>query len=93
MAKCARSLHSGMETTYIDPTASYSSIPSVVVPQAHLHITCPCGKEHKIDLNNLPSSTSQRVQVKEECPYGQYYIVHSGRPKYRKIMIISEFGD
>jgi hypothetical protein len=93
MAKSMTSLHNQVKTGFIDRTSIHPNYSMVTVPEAHLHISCPCGKEHKINLNNLPSSTSQRVQIKEECPYGQYYIVHSGRDKYRKIMIISEFGD
>lgn len=93
MAKSVSSLHNQIKTDFIDPTSTYPNYSTVTVPEAHLHISCPCGKEHKINLNNLPASTSNSVQVKEECPYGQYYIVHSGRNKYRKIMIITEFGD
>jgi hypothetical protein len=93
MAKSMSSLHNQTKTGFNDPTSTHSNYSMVTVPEAHLHISCPCGKEHKINLNNLPSSTAQSVQIKEECPYGQYYIVHSGREKYRKIMIITEFGD
>ena len=74
----------------VDP---YAGITNVFVPEAHLHITCPCGQTHKINLNDLPASTAQRVQVKTECPFGEYFIVHSGHSKYRKILIIAEFGE
>ncbi len=63
------------------------------IPRAYLTIDCKCGKQHQIDLTKLPESTSRRIQVKQECKQARHFIVHSGHPRYRKILIISEFGD
>ncbi len=68
-------------------------IPLLHVPRAFLMIDCTCGKQHQIDLTKLPASTNRRIQVKQECKCARHYIVHSGHPRYRKILLISEFGD
>ncbi len=69
-------------------------IPSIFhEPRAYLTIDCVCGKQHQIDLTKLPASTNRRVQVKQECNRARHFIVHNGHPRYRKILLISEFGD
>lgn len=93
MSKSLQVLQTGIKTMSTDATSLHSSIPLVTIPEAHLHITCPCGEVHKISLNDLPATTTRQVQVKEECPYGQYFIVHSGHPKYRKILVVADYGD
>lgn len=93
MSECIQTLQPRTKTMSIDASSLHSSIPLVTIPEAHLHITCPCGKTHKVSLNDLPATTTRRVQVKEECPYGQYFIVHSGHPKYRKILVVADYGD
>ena len=93
MSECIQTLQTRTKTTSTDASSLHSPIPLVTIPEAHLHITCPCGKVHKINLNDLPATTTRQVQVKEKCPYGQYFIVHSGHPKYRKILVVADYGD
>ncbi len=62
-------------------------------PRAFLMIACVCGEEHQVDLTELPASTIHRVQVKQECHQARHFIIHSGHPRYRKILVISEFGE
>jgi len=93
MAKSQQVLERGIEITSTDGSMLHSHVPVVTVPQTYLTIVCPCGKEHKIDLSNLPQSTSRRMQVQEECEYARHFVIHSGHAKYRKILIVSDFGE
>ena len=74
-----------------DSYASYTN--SIIVPQTYLVIACACGKEHKINLNELPQTSSGKIQIKEKCDVAKHYIIHSGQTGYRKIIVVSEFGD
>ncbi len=76
-----------------DISSVHSHIPIVTVPRTYLTIECPCGEDHRIDLNELPQSTSRRMQVQEKCEYARHFVVHSGHAKYRKILIVSDFGE
>ena len=93
MAKSIPSLHSSMKSQTLEDDSYATHTKSFIVPQTYLCIACACGKEHKINLNELPQKTSEKVQIKEKCEYAQHYIVHSGKTGYRKILIVSEFGD
>jgi hypothetical protein len=93
MAKSQVMLEREINSSSIDGSRLHSSIPMPTVPQAYLTIVCPCGKEHKIDLSELPQSTSRRIQVQEKCEHAQHFIIHSGHAKYRKILIVSDFGE
>jgi hypothetical protein len=93
MAKSQLILERGIETTAIDGSSIHSPNQAIKVPQTYLTIMCPCGKEHKIDLSNLPQSTSRRIQVHEKCKYAQHFIIHTGHAKYRKILIVSDYGE
>ncbi|MHA2093919.1 MAG: hypothetical protein ACW98F_04750 [Candidatus Hodarchaeales archaeon] len=93
MAKSQLVLEKGIGTASIDGSSIHSPVPAVIVPQTFLTIVCPCGKEHRIDLSNLPQSTSRRMQVHEKCKHAQHFIIHSGHAKYRKILIVSDFGE
>jgi hypothetical protein len=93
MAKSQQLLEKGIEMTSTDGSMLHSHIPIVKVPQTYLTIVCPCGDEHKIDLSNLPQSTTRRMQVQEKCEYARHFVIHSGHAKYRKILIVSDFGE
>jgi hypothetical protein len=93
MAKSQQVLERGIEITSTDGSMLHSHIPIVTVPQTYLTIVCPCGDEHKIDLSNLPQSTTRRMQVQEKCKYARHFVIHSGHAKYRKILIVSDFGE
>ena len=93
MAKSQKMFQPTIEMTSTDGSMLHSHVPVVTVPQTYLTIVCPCGKEHKIDLSNLPQSTSRRMQVQEECEYARHFVIHSGHAKYRKILIVSDFGE
>lgn len=93
MAKSQLIMETGIETTSSDHSMLHSHVPIVTVPQTYLTIVCPCGEEHKIDLSNLPQSTSRRIQVQEKCEYARHFVIHSGHAKYRKILIVSDFGE
>lgn len=93
MAKSQQVLERGIEITSTDGSMLHSHIPIVTVPQTYLTIVCPCGEEHKIDLSNLPQSTTRRMQVEEKCEYARHFVIHSGHAKYRKILIVSDFGE
>jgi len=93
MAKSQQVLERGIEITSTDGSMLHSHIPIVTVPQTYLTIVCPCGDEHKIDLSNLPQSTTRRMQVQEKCAYARHFVIHSGHAKYRKILIVSDFGE
>jgi hypothetical protein len=93
MAKSQQLLEKGIEMTSTDGSMLHSHIPIVTVPQTYLTIVCPCGDEHKIDLSNLPQSTTRRMQVQEKCEYARHFVIHSGHAKYRKILIVSDFGE
>jgi hypothetical protein len=93
MAKSQLILENGIRPASIDGSSLHSTVPAVTVPQAYLTIVCPCGKEHKIDLSQLPQSTSRRMQIHEKCEHAQHFVIHSGHAKYRKILIVSDFGE
>lgn len=93
MSECVSSLHKKSETISIDSSVVNYHTPMINIPQTYLHIMCPCGKEHRIDLSSLTQSTIHSTQVKEECDYARHFVVHSGHAKYRKILIASEFGE
>ncbi len=93
MAKSQQILERGIKITSTDGSMLHSHIPIVTVPQTYLTIVCPCGKEHKIDLSELPQSTTRRMQVQQKCEHAQHFIIHSGHAKYRKILIVSDFGE
>ena len=93
MAKCQTILERGIETTSTDGSSLHSHVPVITVPQTYLTIMCTCGKEHRVDLSQLPQSTTRRMQVQEECEYARHFIIHSGHAKYRKILIVSDFGE
>ncbi|MFX0208226.1 MAG: hypothetical protein ACFFDT_19735 [Candidatus Hodarchaeota archaeon] len=67
--------------------------PTLYQSQTMLVFNSVCGKRHQIDLNQLPASTTRRVQVKQESKLARHFIIHSRHTNYRKILIISEFGD
>ncbi len=81
-----------MSRTLQDSNVS-SIIPFFHQPRAFLMIECVCGKRHQVDLNKLPTTTTRQVQVEQECERARHFIIHSGYPRYRKILLISEFGD
>lgn len=81
------------DSTSVDHSGMGTHIPLVTVPESYLVINCPCGEEHRISLNELPSSTSRRSQVEQKCEYARHFIVHTGHSRYRKILIVSEFGE
>lgn len=93
MAKSQKSLEYGNQITSSNTSMLHSHVPIVTVPQTYLTIVCPCGEDHKIDLSNLPQSTSRRMQVQEKCEYARHFVIHSGHAKYRKILIVSDFGE
>lgn len=93
MAKSQLMLERQIHSTSIDDSSLYSVIPPITTPRTYLTIVCPCGEEHKIDLSELPQSTSRRIQVHEKCKHAQHFIIHSGHAKYRKILIVSDFGE
>ncbi len=93
MAKSQQILEKGIHSTSTDGSMLRSHIPIVTAPQTYLTIVCPCGDEHKIDLSNLPQSTTRRMQVQEKCEYARHFVIHSGHAKYRKILIVSDFGE
>jgi hypothetical protein len=93
MAKCQLAYENEIKTTSIDGSALHSHVPIVTVPQTYLTIVCPCGEEHKIDLSELPQSTTRRMQIQEKCEYARHFVIHSGHAKYRKILIVSDFGE
>ena len=93
MAKSQVVLENEIHPTSIDRSTLHSHIPVVTAPQTFLTIVCPCGKEHRIDLTELPQSTSRRIQVQEKCEHAQHFIIHTGHAKYRKILIVSDFGE
>lgn len=93
MAKSQKMFQEAIEMTATDGSMLHSHVPIVTVPQTYLTIVCPCGEEHKIDLSNLPQSTSRRMQVQEKCEYARHFVIHSGHAKYRKILIVSDFGE
>ena len=93
MAKSQNVLEHGIHSTSSNLGGVHSHVPVVTVPQTYLTIVCPCGEDHKIDLSNLPQSTSRRMQVQEKCEYARHFVIHSGHAKYRKILIVSDFGE
>jgi len=93
MSKCVTALETGIEATSGSLIRTDSPISTVTVPEAHLVFNCPCGKEHRISLSDLPSSTARRLQIEEKCEYARHFIIHTGHSRYRKILIVSEFGD
>lgn len=93
MSKCVTALDTATETASGSISTIHSPISQVTVPEAYLVFNCPCGKEHRISLNDLPRSTARRLQIEEKCEYARHFIVHTGHPRYRKILIVSEFGD
>jgi hypothetical protein len=93
MAECVQTLENRPKTASVDSYVSGSPVPLVSVPQTYLLIECPCGEEHKIDLNSLSQTTKRTMQVEKQCQCARHFIVHTGHPGYRKILIVSEFGD
>lgn len=93
MAKSQIVMESENQITSSNTSMLHSHVPIVTAPQTYLTIVCPCGEDHKIDLSNLPQSTSQRIQVQEKCEYARHFVIHSGHAKYRKILIVSDFGE
>ncbi|MCP8322788.1 MAG: hypothetical protein L6N96_01225 [Candidatus Methylarchaceae archaeon HK02M2] len=93
MAECVQTLASKPKTSSSDFLVSGIPELGLVVPQTYLLIECPCGEEHKIDLNSLTQSTKRTMQVEKQCECARHFIIHTGHPGYRKILIVSEFGD
>lgn len=93
MAKCVEHLYRRSETGLSDSLGADSQFSRLAVPESYLVINCTCGEEHRISLNDLPESTSRRMQVEQRCEHARHFIIHSGHPRYRKILIVSEFGD
>lgn len=93
MSKCVTALETGIETTSGSVSNIHSPSSVVTVPEAYLVFNCPCGKEHRINLSDLPRSTARRLQIEEKCEYARHFIIHSGHSRYRKILIVSEYGE
>ena len=93
MAKSLTSLHSTMKTQSLQDDSYTSETNSFIIPQTYLVIACACGKEHKVNLSELPQTSSEKIQIKEKCEYARHYIVHSGQTGYRKILVVSKFGE
>ena len=93
MAKSISSLHPGMKSQSMEDDSYATHTNSLLVPQTYLLIACACGKEHKINLNELPQKSTEKIQIKAECEYARHYIVHSGQTGYRKILVVSKYGD
>jgi hypothetical protein len=93
MAKSVLAFENEIKTTSIDGYSPHSHVPIVTVPQTYLTIVCPCGDEHRINLSQMPQSTSRRMQIQEKCEYARHFVIHSGHAKYRKILIVSDFGE
>jgi len=93
VAKSLSYVHPSMKSESSEDDSYATHTNSFIVPQTYLCIACACGKEHKINLNELPQTSSQKVQIKEKCEHAQHYIVHSGQTGYRKILVVSKYGD
>ena len=93
MAKSLSYLHPGMKSESSEDDSYATHTNSFIIPQTYLVIACACGKEHKINLNELPQTSSGKVQIKEKCELARHYIVHSGQDGYRKVLIVSNYGD
>ena len=93
MTKSLSYLHPGMKSESSEEDSYATHTNSFITPQTYLCIACACGKEHKINLNELPQTSSEKVQIKDKCEVAQHYIVHSGRYGYRKVLIVSNHGD
>jgi hypothetical protein len=93
MAKSLQVLHNEIRPASTDGCSLHSTVPNITVPRAYLTIVCVCGKEHRIDLSELPQSTSRRMQIHEKCEHAQHFVIHTGHAKYRKILIVSDFGE
>jgi hypothetical protein len=93
VAKSISYLHPGMKSQSSEDDSYATQTNSFITPQTYLCIACACGKEHKINLDELPQTSSEKIQIKEKCEYARHYIVHSGQNGYRKVLIVSKYGD
>lgn len=82
-----------MKSETLEDHSFGTPVNSFIVPQTYLYIACACGKEHKINLNELPQTSSEKIQIKEKCEHAQHYIIHSGQNGYRKLLIVSKYGE
>ena len=93
MAKSLSSLHPGMKSHSLEDDSHATHTNSFLPTQTYLCIACACGKEHKINLEELPQTCSGKTQIKEKCECAKHYVVYSGQTGYRKVLIVSKFGD
>ena len=93
MAKSLSYLHPGMKSESSEDDSYATHTNSFIIPRTYLVIACACGKEHKINLSELPETCSQKVQIKDKCEHAKHYIVHSGQTGYRKLLIVSDYGE